>query len=82
MNDETMIANIDGNWYAFSVSSDRNNVYSIGRDCPKEGSRYLYWTARFTASGIKYVATPSPTRTAAYKKAVNNGHYIGEAKNI
>ena len=70
----TYISNIDGKWYAFGGNSITNQVYSIGKDNPERG-RYF---ARWTKAGIKYVASPSPTRSAAYKKAKRNGNYGGE----
>lgn len=69
----TSIKCIDGDWYAFAYHND--TVYSIGNDSPKDGGR---WFARCNDSGIKYVATPSPTRNAAYQKARRNGEYAGE----
>lgn len=72
---DTNIKQIDGNWFAFG--SDGNNVYSIGNDSPKMGG---LWVAKPTCSGIKYVASVSPTREAAYAKAKRNGSYCGEWK--
>ena len=69
----TAIKCIDGNWYAFAYSE--SEVYSIGTDCPRGSGR---WFASCTDSGIKYVASPSPTRKAAYNKAKRYGRYTGE----
>lgn len=68
----TYIRLIEGNWYAYGGHGSQ--VYSIGADSPKEGR----WFATRTDAGIKYVATKSPTRTAAYQKARRNGTYMGE----
>lgn len=70
----TYIRNINGSWFAFSGNKDKNQVYSIGADSPKEGA----WFGNWTDGGILYVATKSPTRTAAYRKARRNGTYMGE----
>lgn len=70
----TRIKEIDGRWYAFKYDSDRGQVMSIGADCPKHGN----WFARATDTGIQYVATPSPSRRAAYQKARRHGAYGGE----
>lgn len=73
-NMKTAIKCIDGKWYAFAYD-DNGNVYSLGRDSPKEGG---HWFARRTDAGIVYVANCSPTRKAAYQKARRNGVYVGE----
>lgn len=46
----TYIREIDGKWYAFSANPDNGQVYSIGKDNPKDGR----WFANLTNSGIKY----------------------------
>ena len=71
---KTYITNIDGEWYAFAGDAKSDQVYSIGNDNPKEGR----WYGRWTNAGIKYVASPSPSRNAAYQKAKRNGNYGGE----
>ena len=70
---KTAIKLIDGNWYAFAYRD--NEVYSIGNDRPKDGG---YWFARCNDGGIRYVATPSPTRKSAWAKAHRHGTYTGE----
>lgn len=55
------IFDIDGKYYAVEMC-DEYQVLSIGSDNPPEGGR---WTAPATDAGIKYVATPCPTRAAA-----------------
>lgn len=67
----TNISMIDGKWYAFGVYKE-HQVVSIGRDCT--GGT---WVARMTDNGIKYVATPSPTKAAAVAKARRHGKYMG-----
>ena len=69
----TYIKNIDGKWYAFEGDLRKNQVYSIGSDNPADGR----WCANWCDSGIKYVASPSPTRQAAYQKARRHGIYGG-----
>lgn len=61
---DTYITNIDGRWYAFAASMERNQVYSIGRDCPECGAYFAKWTD----TGITYVASPSASRKARMKK--------------
>lgn len=70
---KTYIKCIEGRWYAFE--GDNGQVYSIGSDNPPEGGR---WFARGTNHGIRYVASPSPTRSAAYQRARRWGEYSGE----
>ena len=70
----TYIRKINNLWYAFGADTDKCQVYSIGRDSPKEG---LYY-AKLTDAGIQYVATWSPNRFAAYRKAARAGWYCGE----
>lgn len=72
---DTYIRKIDNRWYAFAADPKNYQVYSIGRDCPKDGG---VWTASLTDAGIQYVATWSSTRSAAYQKARRNGYYCGE----
>lgn len=72
---KTYITCINGRWYAFAGDVHRNQVYGIGRDCPPGGGLYY---ARWTDSGVEYVATASPTRSAAYQKARRAGEYGGE----
>lgn len=77
---KTYIQMIDGKWYAYAASSEQYQVYSIGNDNPPRetgGSRYV---ARWTDAGVKYVASPSPSRDAAYRKARKHGEYSGEIK--
>lgn len=75
---ETYIRQIDGNWYAFGGDWDKYQVYSIGADCPPSENNGACWCAKWTDSGIKYVASKSPTRAAAYQKARRHGVYCGE----
>lgn len=56
------IFEIDGKFYACEYDNLTGNVYSIGNDNPKDGRR---WTARATDDGIKYVASPCNTKSAA-----------------
>lgn len=72
----TYIRQIDGKWYAFWGDEERNQVYSIGNDCPSQAG--CLWTGRWNDSGIKYVASVSPSRNAAYQKARRHGKYNGE----
>ena len=73
---KTYITCIDEKWYAFAGDPNNNQVYSIGNDCPHDNG--TCWFAKWTESGIKYVASASPTRNAAYKKAHRHGEYNGE----
>lgn len=75
---KTYITKIDGLWYAFSGDANSNQVYSIGSDNPSKESGGSRWVSRWNDSGIKYVASPSPSRSAAYSKARRNGEYGGE----
>lgn len=70
----TYIKCIEGHWYAYEATDD-GQVYSIGSDNPSQGGR---WVARATDDGIRYVASPSPTRSAAYQRARRWGEYSGE----
>ena len=74
----TYIKKIDGKWYAFAGDKSNDNVYSIGNDNPRDGGR---WFARWTDSGIRYVASGLETRSGAYKKASRYGSYCGEIRN-
>lgn len=71
---KTYIRKIDGKWYAFA--GHQNQVYSIGRDDPKEGG---HWFASWTKQGVRYVSTASPNRRAAVAKAKRHGEYCGMA---
>lgn len=72
----TYISQIDGKWYAFGGDTESGQVFSIGADNPNEGDGH--WFGCWTDSHIKYVASPSPTRHAAYQKARRHGVYSGE----
>lgn len=72
MNTKTYVKEIDGKWYAFALNEARAQVYSIGKDA-YDGSRF----AELTDSGIKYVASNSPTKRAAIEKAKRAGAYCG-----
>ena len=74
LNGKTYIKCIDDFWYAFEVDWMRNRVLSIGKDSTC-GFRYI---TDLSDAGIKYVATSSPDRKAAYKKAARRGNYCGE----
>ncbi|MBP5463025.1 MAG: hypothetical protein J6Y20_13025 [Lachnospiraceae bacterium] len=68
----TYITKIDGKWYAFAGDTRKAEVYSIGADSPRTGGQ---WFARWSESGIKYVASPSTSRSGAYKKASRHVEY-------
>ena len=70
----TYITKLDGKWYAFEGDLAKDQVCGIGAD---RGDGYIY-CARWNYKGILYVATPSPNRRAAYRKATRGGHYAGE----
>lgn len=74
---KTYITKIDNQYYAFAGDANKNQVYSIGADNPSKGDGDRYF-AKWTDNGIKYVSSPSPSRTAAYKKAQRAGEYFGE----
>lgn len=74
----TYITKINNEWYAFAADMNRNQVYSIGADQPpKDSGAYCYF-ANWTDGGVRYVASPSPSRKAAYAKAKRHGDYYGE----
>ena len=75
---KTYIKKIDSKWYAFAGDNNKGQVYSIGSDNPSKESGGSRWFARWTENGIKYVASPSPSRSAAYSKARRHGLYGGE----
>lgn len=75
MLDGTYIKEIDGKWYAFGIDEFHHQAYSIGSDCPDDGG---LWIARWSDEGIKYVASPSKSRSGAYQKARRWGNYRGE----
>lgn len=70
----TYITEINDKWYAYEGDLERDQVYSIGRDNPRENGR---WMARWTDEGIKYVSSASPNRKAAVAKARRYGNYRG-----
>lgn len=70
----TYITQINGKWYAFEGNTSKKEVLSIGKDNPTIGR----WFAKWTDEGIQYVATFSPSKDAAIKKAKRNGEYNGE----
>ena len=72
---ETYIREINGAWYAYEWDKFHGRVMSIGNDNPRDKGR---WIASRSDEGIRYVATASPTRDAAYRKARRWGTYIGE----
>ncbi len=76
--ERTYIRKIDGKYYAFAGYDNSNQVYSIGADNPPYGSGGSRWCAKYSDTGIKYVASPSPNRKAAVAKAKRNGNYFGE----
>lgn len=74
----TYISKIDGQYYAFAGDTVNDQVYSIGRDRPPKLSGTGCYFARWSNSGITWVASPSPSRNAAYAKARRHGDYFGE----
>lgn len=72
---ETYIREINGKWYAYEWDKSHGRVLSIGNDNPRDSGR---WIANRSDGGIRYVATASPTRDAAYRKARRWGKYCGE----
>jgi len=78
---KTYIQQIEGKWYAYAADESKYQVYSIGSDSQgaiDSGARC--YVARWTDSGVKYIASPSPSRNAAYQKAHRHGEYNGEIK--
>ena len=75
---KTYITKIEEKYYAFAGNPDKNQVCSIGADNPDKASGGERWFAKWTDAGIKYVASPSPSRDAARKKAQRHGEYFGE----
>lgn len=75
----TYITQIDGKWYAYEGDKFVNRVYSIGSDSDSAKASGGYrWSAQWNDAGIKYVASPSASRNAAYQKAHRHGEYGGE----
>ena len=64
----TYIAQINGLWYAYGADHDRNIVIDLRNDKN---------TAPWSAENIAAIGALSPSRSAAYQKAVRNGTYIG-----
>lgn len=79
---QNYIAQIDGKWYAFAGDYKKGSVYSIGSDSPDEGSGNQRWIARWSESGIQYVASESPSRSAAVAKCKRAGGYNGEIESV
>ena len=75
----TCITKINGRWYAYAVDHAKRQVQSIGKDSngAKRQGGYAY-IAHWDTVGIRYVATSSPSRAAAYQKAKRHGDYFGE----
>ena len=78
---KTYIQQIDGKWYAYAACEEKYQVYSIGNDSKdaQEAGGQCY-VARWTDAGVKYVASASASRNAAYQKARRYGDYNGEIK--
>lgn len=75
----TYIQNIDGKYYAYAADPAINQVYSIGADQKQaERAGAFFYCAKWTDAGVKYVASPSPSRQAAIAKAKRGGKYCGE----
>ena len=71
----TYISEIDNKWYAYALDDERNQVYSLGPDCPPAGGVAF---AHDSENGIKSVAVSCKTRSGAYRKAKKYGTYKGE----
>lgn len=74
----TYISKVNDQYYAFAGDLAKDQVYSIGADQPPKESGADCYFARWSDGGIVYVASPSPSRKAAYAKAKRNGDYFGE----
>ena len=77
---KTYIQKIDGKWYAYAADEKSYQVRSIGRDNPDPTTGGRAFVARWTAAGVQYVSSPSPSRRAAYDRARRHGKYGGEIK--
>lgn len=75
---KTYITKIDGKYYAFAGDTKQDQVYSIGADNPPKNSGGERYFSKWNNAGIRWVASPSPTRNAAYCKAHRAGEYFGE----
>ena len=56
---------IDGEFYPIQNMDETTVVDIGGRDAPSKTSGASHWFARRSESGVKYVASGSPTRAAA-----------------
>ena len=74
----TYIQKINGEYYAFAGDTEKDQVYSIGADCPPKNSGCYLYVGRWSDNGIMRVASASPTRKAAVAKAKRHGDYFGE----
>ena len=74
---KTYVTEISGKWYAFAGDTTKDQVLSIGADRPPLLSGGSFYIARWTDSGIRYVASPSPNRKAAIAKAKRHGEFHG-----
>lgn len=75
---KTYITKIDGQYYAFAGDTKTDQVYSIGADKPGKETGGSVWFGKWNEAGIRYVASPSPSRAAAISKAKRAGEYLGE----
>lgn len=64
----TYIAELNGQWYAYGADHDRDLVIDLRNDKN---------TAPWSAENIAAIGSLSPSRSAAYQKAVRHGTYIG-----
>lgn len=64
----TYIAELNGQWYAYGADHDRHIIIDLDNNDN---------TAPWSPESIVSIGSLSPSRSAAYQKAVRHGTYIG-----
>lgn len=74
---ETYTVKINDLWYAFGYDSEKNEIFTIGTDCPRVSHGVGRWYAPCKKSFVLNMVKPCKSSANAVNKAKRGGIYCG-----
>lgn len=76
----TYTANVDGKWYAFGFDEEKNEIFTIGKDCDPVANGTSRWYTKSRSKNVSLICSPSKSQAGAVAKAKRGGKYKGVFK--